>query len=61
MAVFKAWTTTQLTNLGLWLAHAFGVGVGPEIAPSIAVSDTWTPESLASFGLEMSKGFGGGL
>jgi hypothetical protein len=59
MAVFKAWTTTQLTNLGLWLANAFGVG--PEIAPPIAASDTWTPESLATFGLEMSKGFGGGL
>lgn len=59
MAVFKAWTTAQLTNLGLWLANAFGFGAVPATPP--AANDTWTPESLATFGLEMSRGFGGGL
>jgi hypothetical protein len=59
MAVFKVWTTTQLTNFGLWLANALGLGL--DTAEPIAANDTWTPESLATFGLEMSKGFGCGL
>ena len=58
MAVFATWTTTQLTNLGLWLAKALGLGV--DAAP-VAAGDTWTTERLTNFGMEMSKGFGTGL
>lgn len=59
MTLTKGWIAQKLTQLGLWLAGAFGLGIN--VPQTAANSDTWTPDTLASFGLEMSKGFGAGL
>ncbi|WP_156119921.1 hypothetical protein [Leptolyngbya sp. KIOST-1] len=58
VTLIKAWTTRKLTQLGHWLARAFGFGAD---TTQTTVGNTWTSDTLTRFGLEMSKGFGNGL